>query len=52
MDMLEMIAPLCRTVDNNLCRPSAVALSTSERLVKRTVDKIGIPEVPCKARAV
>jgi hypothetical protein len=50
--MLEMIVPLCRAVDNNLCRPSAVVLSTSERLVKRTVDKMGISEVSCKTRAV
>jgi hypothetical protein len=52
MGMLEVVAPLCRAVNDDLCRPSALAFATCERLAEGTVVKMGISEVPCKAGAV
>jgi hypothetical protein len=48
MCMLEVIAPLRRAVKDNFRRPSPLALSTSEGLVKRAIDKMSTGE--CRVR--
>jgi len=50
--MLEVIAPLCWAMNDNICHSSPPALWTSERVFKRTIDKMAVPEVPCEVRAV